>query len=133
MLVVLAPNVLVSAALSPAGPPAELIRRWLAGEFELVVSPALLAELERGLAYPKIARRITPPEAASLVELLKREAQIEPDPVGHPSVEIEDPEDEYLLALAADAGAALVSGDKHLTVFADRFPVYSPRDFLDEL
>lgn len=133
MLVVLDPNVLISAALSPAGPPAELIRRWLAGEFELVVSPALLAELERVLAYPKIARRIEPSEASTLIELLEREAQLESDPVGDVSIEVEDPDDEYLLALAADAGAALVSVDKHLTVLANRFPVYSPSDFLDEL
>lgn len=110
-----------------------MIRRWLAGEFELVVSSALLAELERVLAYPKITKRITPAEAAAFVALLKREAQLEPDPTGGPPVQIEDPEDEYLLALAASAGAALVSGDEHPTVLAGRFPVYTPSDFLAEL
>jgi len=59
---VLDPNVLISALLSPAGAPAELFTRWFAGEFELVVSPALLEELERALVYPEIRRllRMTP-------------------------------------------------------------------------
>lgn len=58
MPVVLDPNLLVSAALSAKGAPAEIIRRRLAGEFELLVSPKLLEALERVLAYPKIAKRI---------------------------------------------------------------------------
>jgi predicted nucleic acid-binding protein len=35
---VLDPNVLVAALLSPSGTPATLIVRWLAGDYELLVS-----------------------------------------------------------------------------------------------
>lgn len=130
MLVVLDPNVLVSAALSPRGAPAEVVRRWLAGEFELVVSPRLLEELSRVLAYPKIAKWIAPKDADTLLRLLEDEAQVVSDPDQPAPVEIADPDDAYLLALAAAAGAALISGDGHLTVLADRFPVFAPADFL---
>jgi len=41
------PNVLVSALLAPTGAPAELILRWLAGDFELVVSEQLLVLLQQ--------------------------------------------------------------------------------------
>jgi hypothetical protein len=37
---VLDPNVLIAALLSPTGAPAQLVGRWLGGEFELVVSDA---------------------------------------------------------------------------------------------
>jgi predicted nucleic acid-binding protein len=55
---VLDPNVLIASLLSRSGAPAQIVSRWLAGEFELVVSQALLAELARALAYPKIRERI---------------------------------------------------------------------------
>jgi predicted nucleic acid-binding protein len=42
---VLDPNVLISAPITPAGPPAALVAGWLSGRFELVVSEAVLGEL----------------------------------------------------------------------------------------
>jgi len=52
---VLDPNVLVSALLSRSGAPAQIVARWLRGEFELVLSELLLAELGRALALdPKV-------------------------------------------------------------------------------
>jgi uncharacterized protein len=133
LLVVLDPNVLVSAALSPRGAPAEILRRWLAGEFELVVSPKLLEELRRVFAYPKISKRIALDDSDMLLGLLEDEAQVVSDPDQPAPIEIADPDDVYLLVLAAAAGAALVSGDGHLTALADRFPVFGPADFLARL
>lgn len=133
MRVVLDSNVIVSAALSPRGTPAELVRRWLAGEFELVISPKFMAELSRVLAYPKIAKLIPPADAEALLTLLEEEADAAIDPEGITPIEVEDPDDVYLLALAAAEGAALVSGDAHLIVLADRFPVFRPADFLARL
>lgn len=43
--VVIDSNVLISARLSPRGAPGRLLAAWLAGRFELIVSPALLAEM----------------------------------------------------------------------------------------
>lgn len=133
MLVVLDPNVLISAALSPSGAPARLVRLWLGGEFELLVSPTLIAEIERAMAYPKISKRVTAADATALASLLEREAQVEPDPGNRPPIEIEDPDVEYLLALAIEHHAALVSGDRHLRALANRFPVFTPADFLAKL
>ena len=50
MRAVLDVNVLIAALLSPTGAPAQIVSRWLGGEFELIVSGNLLAELERALA-----------------------------------------------------------------------------------
>jgi predicted nucleic acid-binding protein len=109
-----------------------MVARWLAGEFELVVSQRLLSELERAVGYPKLRARVTASEAAELDSLLRVGAILAPDPPSgaHHSV---DPGDDYLLALAEHERAVLVSGDQHLLVLADRLPVQSARPFLDML
>jgi uncharacterized protein len=129
---VLDPNILISALLSRSGAPAQIVARWLAGEFELVVSELLLAELERASAYPKLRTRITAGDMTQFVSVLRNAAVIAsdlPDPPGRSS----DPGDDYLLALAEDQSAVLVSGDQHLVELADRFLVRTPRAFLDAL
>ena len=84
MRAVLDPNILIAALLSPTGTPAQLLGRWLAGEFEVVVSEALLGELERALAYPKLRRRVSAEVAAELVDLLRVGAILAPDPPNPP-------------------------------------------------
>jgi putative PIN family toxin of toxin-antitoxin system len=131
---VLDANVLISAVLAPAGAPAKLLRLWLDGAYELVVSPRLLAELDRALAYPKLRARVPAQDATELLELLERHAEVVPDPLGYPqTVRSSDPGDDYLIALAAAEGAMLVSGDSHLLAIADDVPVLSPAAFLARL
>jgi putative PIN family toxin of toxin-antitoxin system len=125
-------NVLVSALLSRTGAPARIVSLWLAGEFELVVSELLLAELERALAYAKVRARIPAEDAAELLVLLRETAVVATDP-DTPPRRSPDPGDDYLLALAETQGAVLVTGDQHLLGLADRFPIRTPRAFLDAL
>ena len=130
MRAVLDPNVIISALLSSSGAPARLLRAWLQGRFELIVSPLLLAELERTLTYPKIRRRIAPDEADWIVEWLTNSATSAKDTSEPPPTRSADPGDDYLLALAAREEAALVSGDKHLLRLADDLPIFTPVRFL---
>jgi hypothetical protein len=130
---VLDADVLISAALSPRGTPARLLLAWRAGAFDLVASPALLAELRRALAYPKLERLVPPADADAFVAWIGRSALVAPDPGGEPPVRAADPADDYVIALAAAERAVLVSGDAHLTVLADRFPVRTPAAFLASL
>ena len=132
MRAVLDPNVLISALLAPKGAPGQVLAKWVIGEFELVVSPLLLAELERALAYPKLRERIAPDDAADFVSFLEGAAVAASDQEA-PAARSSDPGDDYLLALAEQAKAVLVSGDQHLLDLVDRFPVRSPPEFLDEL
>jgi uncharacterized protein len=125
---VLDPNVLIAALLAPNGTPANLILRWLAGDFELVVSERLLEELERALGYSKIRKRIDEEDAARFIGLLRATAELVDDP-RNPPPRSADAGDDYLLALAEAEDALLVSGDRHLLDLADQFPVQTPRDF----
>ena len=133
MRAVLDPNVVISGLLSSAGSPAQVLRAWREGRFEAIDSGLLLAELERALAYPKLRRRIPHDDATAAIRFLKAGATVVDDPTGPPPAHSEDPGDDYLIALAADQRAALVSGDRHLLALAQRIPVYSPRDFLELL
>jgi putative PIN family toxin of toxin-antitoxin system len=127
---VLDPNVLVSALLSPAGAPARALLAWVNGEYELVVSPLLLAELTRVLAYPKLRARIDQHEGEEFVDWLSRHATIATDPADAP-VRSADPDDDYLLALALREKALVVSGDAHLLALVDEFPIFAPVHFLE--
>jgi putative PIN family toxin of toxin-antitoxin system len=109
------------------------MRAWLRGDFELVVSPALLAELERALAYPKLAERIGASDREELLELLARAAVVLDDPEGPPPLGSADPDDDYVLSLAQSARAVVVSGDRHLTDLAGQLPVYTPAQLLELL
>ncbi|MDQ3676399.1 MAG: putative toxin-antitoxin system toxin component, PIN family, partial [Actinomycetota bacterium] len=110
----------ISALLSPKGKPARILVAWEQGAFELVISPALLEELERALAYPKLRRLIPEPDAATALAWLRETADVVADPRDDPPLRSPDPGDDYLIALAAQERIPLVSGDNHLLVLADR-------------
>ncbi len=80
MRAVFDPNVIISGLLSPAGNAARLLRAWEAGEFELIISAALLKELGRALAYPKLRRRISEEEAERVLQWLSESATVVSDP-----------------------------------------------------
>ena len=54
MRVVLDTNVLVSGLARSTGAPGRVVEAWRAGEFELVVSDALLDEAGRVFTYPRV-------------------------------------------------------------------------------
>lgn len=132
MRAVLDPNILIAALLSRGGSPAKVVSRWLAGEFELVVSEALLAELERALSYPKLRARIGITEATEFVFLLRESASLAADPLT-PAQRSADPGDDYLLALAESTSALLVSGDRHVLDLQGQLPIQTARAFLEAL
>ena len=132
MRAVLDPNILISALLSRSGAPAQLVARWLAGEFELVVSESLLVELERALAYPRLRARIAAGDAAEFVALLRAGAELAHDRPAAPR-RSPDPGDDYLLALAESTDARLVSGDQDLLGLGGGLPIHTARGFLELL
>lgn len=132
MRVVLDVNVLISSLLSPDGAPAQLVIRWLAGDFELIISDRLVSELRRALSYPKVHARVTAAEAAAFVLLLEASSTRMPDPSEAPR-RSRDSGDDYLLALAESSSAVVVSGDRDLLNLAKEFPIHSPSGFLATL
>lgn len=134
MRAVLDPNVLVSAVISPAGPPAQILQAWTDEQFELIASPQLLNELDEVLKRRKFRRWISTQTASNYVEALAEATTMIEDPVPLARTS-SDPNDDYLLALGRAAPADyLVSGDTHLTSLAgSNPPILPPREFLDLL
>ena len=126
-------NVLISGLLSRTGAPARLLGMWLEGEFELVVTERLLAELEATLARPKLRRHFDEEEVGEFLQLLRSLAEWIDDSAGEPVIRSRDPKDDYLIAAAATAHATLVSGDAHLLELEGSIPVLTPRAFLESL
>ena len=96
----------------------------MAGEFDLVVSPRLLHELQAVLARERFRRYFTYEEATEYVSWLHHGAEVVRDPaedVVRGAVEA-DPDDEYLVGLAGTLGgdSYLLSVDRHLLNLPDR-------------
>jgi len=126
-------DVLISAALSARGPSAEILRGHRDGAFELVVSELLIAELTRALAYPRLRKRILPEKAAALISWVGDNGTLAEDPPAPAPVSSPDPGDDYLLALAIDRRAFLVTGDQHLLGLRENLPILTPAEFVSSL
>ncbi len=127
---VLDPGVLVSALITPKGRPAKLLAQAHAGEFELVVSSLLLAELQAVLRRQKFRRYVDLGAVSDYIDLLRRVAVVAADPKTLPPLRSTDPDDDYLIALAHSQKAVLVSGDSDLLDQVGGAPICSPADFL---
>lgn len=124
-----------------------MIRRWMAGDFGLVVSPRLLHELESVLAREKFRRYFTYEEATEYVSWLHHKAEVVRDPAENLVMNTvnDDPDDEYLVGLAGtlEGVSYLVSVDHHLLDLPDQVVkdgegralarILSPGEFLREL
>lgn len=123
----------MSAAISD-GVSREIIRRWIAAEFEVVVSYDLLLELETVLLRDKFRKKLAVTDVLDYVRYLREWATLIPVRRMDPSPEesaVPDPDDEYLVRLAEDARAdSVVSGDKH---FLSLPQAETPREFLTAL
>ena len=126
-------NVLISGVLSAKGSPAEMLRASRDGQFELVVSELLLAELKRSLACAKLRKRIAPEKAAAFVNWVRDLGAVAEDPASPRPVGSRDPDDDYLLALAIDRRAYLITGDQDLLVVSSDLPILTPAQFTAKL
>lgn len=133
MRAVLDVNVLLAAAFSSTGTPARILERCGDGEFELVLSPKVLEELERTLKYPKIAKRIREELATRFVQSVRHLGVLVDDPDKVPAIRTRDRDDDYLIALTAAERTYLVSGDAHLLELRGAIPVMTPAEFLAAL
>jgi putative PIN family toxin of toxin-antitoxin system len=112
MRVVLDTNILISALISPHGLPEAIYRAWRTAGFELITSDFQLDEIKRACRYPKLRERLKPAQVGTLINALRREAQVL-GTLDLTAVEIADPDDAFLVVMAMAAQADyLVTGDK---------------------
>jgi putative PIN family toxin of toxin-antitoxin system len=132
--VVLDANVLISAVIQ-AGPSYRIVSRWLdAADLDVVICPAVLAEVEAVLGRPRLQQRIEPALAQLYLATVRRIANLVDDPVSIVAA-TRDPDDDYLVALARQHQVDyIVTGDKDLLEWDDQVPpVITPAAFEDLL
>jgi putative PIN family toxin of toxin-antitoxin system len=113
MRVILDTNVLLAALISRHAPPDTIYRAWHAGRFDLLTSTAQLDELRRVSRYPRLKTILPAHRVGTMINNLQRAVILDPLPALPDSIEADDPNDTFLLAMAL-AGEAdyLVTGDR---------------------
>lgn len=128
MLVVLDTNILVSALLSPFGPPARVLDMVLSGDIRAAYDDRLMAEYREVLARPKFS--FAPDDVATVLAYLETDGErVTARPL---PVELPDADDLPFLEVAAEAGAVLVTGNATHYPEAARgeVQVIAPGDFV---
>ena len=111
---VLDTNILASGTVTASTPPGQVIDAWRNGQFILVTSKHILAELERTLQKPYFQTYLTKTQVSDFIELLQSESLVIPLTVNVENVATH-PEDDLTLSTAISAKTDyLVTGDKPL-------------------
>jgi hypothetical protein len=116
MKVVLDANIYVSSMVNTQGNPKRIISAWQQGAFDVLISGAILDEMERVLRYPRIVKRHKQDETAiqRFLKLLENEAIIvEPTEVLG-VVKDDESDNRYLECAVKGKAQYVISGDKHL-------------------
>lgn len=120
--IILDANILVSALIaSGRAGRSELgltVDRALAGDFVVITCPRLLAEVERTLRTSRLARWVASGQVFAVMEWIIGGSLVVSDPETIVPA-CRDPADDYLLALARQETASIVTGDGDLLVLRD--------------
>jgi len=112
MRVILDTNVLLSALLSPHGLPDAIYRAWQKDRFELVTSTVQIDELRRASRYAKFRQVLQPHRVGTMVNHMRRAVVLDTLKPLSASIQVHDPDDAFLLAMALTSEADfLVTGD----------------------
>ncbi len=109
-------DVLVSGTMLSRGHPFEILESWRRGDFLLVTSREVVAEVEAVLRRPKILQRyrLTEEQIARLLITLEHDAiEVSPAPLG-PIRGIESFDLKFLACAEAGSADYLVTGDRAL-------------------
>jgi putative PIN family toxin of toxin-antitoxin system len=134
MRVVLDANIFISALISSQGNPAKILEKWQKRELEVVVSPAIVDEIERVTGYERLQkkyRRIRE-EREGLIDDLRNFATMV-DPQQELSVVQADDSDNRYIECAIESGANfVVTGDPHLLDIGEYqgIPILTPAIFV---
>lgn len=101
MTIVLDTNILVRANIKARGPARDLLLQIAYGDHVLIMSPFLLREVERALAYPRIQKlwRLSSQDIQEHVQFLIRISELV-HPIIEASIVLKDPNDDPVVYTA---------------------------------
>lgn len=135
MRIVLDTNVWISGLLLPNSRAGKIIEEWKRATFDIVISPYILEEVGKVLAYPKIKKRLKWDETriqqyldlltffAEMVDVTEVSAHVTADPKDSP----------ILSTLVNSKAHFLISGDKHLLDLKGGYPILTIEEFLQKV
>lgn len=134
---VLDTNTLASGTITATTTPGQILDAWRLGQFELVTSEPIIAELDRTLRKPYFQNYINADDIAALTDLLHNEAIVTPITVKIQGVATH-PEDDLILATAVSSKTDyLVTGDglllRKVGPSFKGVTLLTPSDFLKKL
>jgi len=130
---VLDANVYINAIIQPGGTPGRLVERFLRdADFEIVLSSAIVDEVMRALAYPKVRKLLRGVDAQLWFEDIVMLADLV---VGAQQLSgiCDDPDDDKYLAAALEGRAGyVVTGDQAFLAVKEYagVAIVPPRSFL---
>ena len=135
---VLDANVIISALIQPKGPSGRILTSLLQrNSFELVVSPGILAEVRRSLAYPKVRKyiKISDEDLDLWVAALELIAQPVDGKLRIHAVAADPDDNKYIEAAVEGLAQFVVTGDKHLLSLKsyENIRIVTPRVFVELL
>lgn len=121
MRVVLDANVFVSSLIAGRGFPARIVGWWLAGEFDVLMTPPLLDELSRVVGYERIRRKYAGvrERGPAFVELIAKQALLIEAEARLGVVAADETDNRLIECALAGGAAAIVTGDAHLLALGE--------------
>jgi len=137
MSVVLDVGQYVSAVIHQGGHPAQILEAWETQQFDLLISPPILADIHRVLHYPRLLKlhRWNSERIDKFIQILTTDTVLTH---GQLDVDVvkEDPDDNKIIACAVEGRADyIVSSDVHLAKLGSYqgIMIIPPRHLLTEL
>ena len=116
MRVVLDANIYISALISNKGNPAKIINKWLAGQFDVLISQPIVDEILRVTNYKRIQKKYAKVRENRLefVELIIEQGIWEESSETLTVVSADESDNRYVECAVAGNAQYIVSGDEHL-------------------
>lgn len=115
MRIVLDTNIFISNLISDKGNPAKIVRWWLEGEFDVLVSQAIIDEILRVTDYARIQKKYARVRENRLefATLISEQAEwVEPREILN--VVVDESDNRYVECAVTGNAQYIVTGDEHL-------------------
>ena len=124
-------KVLVSGFPASRGVPAEILERWVAGEFRLILSDHMLDGVARAWVDAYYAARFAAQEAQLALHVLRTQAQLVIPSAAVRGVATNEEDDLVLATAVAGQADYLVTGNRKMREFGafQGIAIVSPREF----
>lgn len=116
MRVVVDTNVVISAFLKANSLPAQILNLLRDGKIEIITSPAIIAEVERVLQYPKLRNHYSYTEAdiEALLTVLRVDTTLVEPEFTLDVVQEDESDNRFLEAAVTGKASCVITGDNHL-------------------